>query len=92
MLFSSLVLNLHLKVFTKLHDSVSRIHNFPASEGAQPPQTGAVPWGGGAKNPNSFKKGKKEVIGIFMIKVIKISFSVIFNEEIHALEGLLSQF
>ena len=25
------------KLFTKLHDSVSRIQNFPVSEGAQPP-------------------------------------------------------
>ena len=34
-LFSSPLLNLHLnmlKVFTKLHDSVSRIQNFPASD------------------------------------------------------------
>ena len=30
-LFSSPWLSLHLKVFTKLHDSVSRIQNFPAS-------------------------------------------------------------
>ena len=31
-LFSSPLLNLHLKVFTKLLDSVSRIQNFPASD------------------------------------------------------------
>ena len=31
-LFPSPLLNLHLKVFTKLHDSVSRIQNFPASD------------------------------------------------------------
>ena len=34
-----ILLNLHLKIFAKLHDSVSRIQNFLASEGAQPPHT-----------------------------------------------------
>ena len=31
-LFSSPLLNFHPKVLTKLHDSVSRIQNFPVSE------------------------------------------------------------
>ena len=50
--------------------------------------------GKGAKAPLKIsKKGKMKKYGVFScIKVIKISFSVIFNEEIHALEGLLSRF
>ena len=46
----------------------------------------------GAKAPLKIsKKGKIKKYGVFScIKVIKISFSVIFNEEICALEGLLS--
>ena len=40
--------------------------------------------------PESFKKRKKLKYGVF--SCIKISFSVIFNKEIHALRGLLSQF
>ena len=57
--------------------------------------SGAVPWGGGGKGGKSplkiSKKGKIKKYGVFLcIKVIKISFSVIFNEEICALEGLLS--
>ena len=44
----------------------------------------------GQKPPKDFKNGK---YGVFScIKDIKISFSVIFNEEIHALKGLLSRF
>ena len=44
----------------------------------------------GAKNPLKIsKKGKIRKHVIFLcIKVIKISFSVIFNKEIHALEGI----
>ena len=59
---------------------------------------GAAPWGGGGKGgkspPKDFKKGENKKYGVFScIKVIKISFSVIFNEEIvRALEGLLSRF
>ena len=48
---------------------------------------GAVPPGGTAP-PKGFKKRKK--YGVF--SCIKISFSVIFNKEIHALRGLLSRF
>ena len=59
-------------------------------------QAGAVPWGGGAKAPVKIsKKGKiKKKYGVFScIKIIQIRFSVIiFNEEICALEGLLSSF
>ena len=48
---------------------------------------------GGKKPPKDFKKGEMKKYGIFScIKVIKISFSVIFNEETRALEGLLSRF
>ena len=47
----------------------------------------------GAKAPLKIsKKGKMKKYVFSGIKVIKISFSVIFNEEIHALEGLLSRF
>ena len=48
--------------------------------------------GGGGKSPLKVsKKGKMRKCGVFScIKVIKITLSVIFNEEIHALEGLLS--
>ena len=58
---------------------------------------GAAPWKGwqrGQKPPSwRFTKWKIWKCGAFScIKAIKISFSVIFNEEIHALEGLLSQF
>ena len=39
------------------------------------------------------KKGKMKKYGVFScIKVSEISFSVIFNEEIRALGGLLSRF
>ena len=50
--------------------------------------------GKGAKAPLKIsKKGKIKKYGVFScIKVIKMSFSVIFNEEIRALEGLLSRF
>ena len=50
--------------------------------------------GKGAKAPLKIsKKGKMKKYDVFSgIKVIKISFSVIFNEEIRALEGLLSWF
>ena len=52
---------------------------------------GAAPWGGGGRlPPKGFKKGKKLKYGVF--SCIKISFSVIFNKEIHALRGLLSRF
>ena len=60
--------------------------------------SGAALWGGGGargqKSPLKIsKKGKMKKHGVFScIKVIKIGFSVIFNEEIHALEGLLSRF
>ena len=60
--------------------------------------TGAAPWGGGGGKggkspPKDFKKGENEKYDVFSgIKVIKISFSVIFNEEIRDLEGLLSWF
>ena len=48
---------------------------------------------GGKSPPKDFKKGDNEKNGVFScIKVIKICFSVIFNEEIRALEGLLSRF
>ena len=49
---------------------------------------------GGKSPPKDFKKGENEKnMGYFHAsKVIKISFSVIFNKEIHALEGLLSRF
>ena len=58
---------------------------------------GAAPWGGGKGGkspPKDFKKGENKKYGVFScIKVIKISFSVILNEEIvRALEGLLSRF
>ena len=48
----------------------------------------------GAKAPLKIsKKGKMKKYDVFSdIKVIKISFSVIFNKEIRALEGLLSRF
>ena len=47
--------------------------------------------GGGKSSPKDLKKGENEKIRVFScIKVIKISFSVIFNKEIHNLEGLLS--
>ena len=58
-------------------------------------QTGAAPWGGREQKPplRFQKKGKIKKYGVFScIKVTKISFSVIFNEEIHALEGFLSRF
>ena len=43
--------------------------------------------------PKYFKKGENEKNGVFSCtKVIEISFSVIFNEEICALEGLPSRF
>ena len=53
--------------------------------------------GGGARGQKPplkiSKKGKIKKYGVFScIKVIKISFSVIFNEEIRALDGLLSRF
>ena len=50
--------------------------------------------GKGAKAPlKILKKGKMKNYGVFScIKVIEISFSVIFNEEIHVLEGLISRF
>ena len=47
----------------------------------------------GQKPPKISKKRKMKKYGVFScIKVIKISFSVIFNEEIGALEGLLLRF
>ena len=50
--------------------------------------------GGGARGatapPKVSKKGKKLKYGVF--SCIKMSFSVIFNKEIHALRGLLSRF
>ena len=57
---------------------------------------GAAPWAGarGAKAPLKIsRKGKFKNMGhVFpCIKVIKISFSVIFNEEIRALEGRFYQ-
>ena len=50
--------------------------------------------GRGSKSPLKIsKQGKIRKYGIFScIKDIKISLSVIFDEEILALEGLLSQF
>ena len=56
------------------------------------PSAGVAPKGGGGKGGLKIsKKGKMKKFDIFSgIKVIKISFSVIFNEEIRALEGLLS--
>ena len=45
---------------------------------------------GGDRPPKSFKKGKKIKYGVF--SCIEISFSVIFNKEIHSLRGLLSRF
>ena len=55
---------------------------------------GAMGGGQGGKSPLKIsKKGKMTKYGVFScIKVIKMSFSVIFNEEIGALEGLLSRF
>ena len=54
---------------------------------------GAIGGQGGAKAPLKISKRKMKKYGVFScIKVIKISFSVIFNEEIRALEGLLSRF
>ena len=55
---------------------------------------GTMGGGKGAKAPLKIsKKGKMKKYDVFSgIKVIKISFSVIFNEEIRALEGLLSRF
>ena len=51
-------------------------------------------WGlgvrGGDRPPKGFKKGNKLKYGVF--SCIKISFSVIFNKEIHALRGFLSRF
>ena len=44
----------------------------------------------GRPPPKGFKKRKIIKYGVF--SCIKISFSVIFNKEIHALRGLLSQF
>ena len=58
-------------------------------------RSGAAPYGGqgGKSPPKDFKKGRMKKYGVFScIKVIKISFSAIFNEEICALEGLLSRF
>ena len=53
-------------------------------------RSGAI---GGQKPPKDFKKGKMNKYVVFScIKVIKIGSSVIFNEEIRALEGLLSRF
>ena len=46
--------------------------------------------GGGGHPKVSFKKGKMIKYGVF--SCIKMSFSVIFDKEIHALRGLLSQF
>ena len=50
--------------------------------------------GKGGKSPLKIsKKGKMKKHGVFSCnKVFKFSFSVIFNEEIRALEGLLSRF
>ena len=58
------------------------------------PKGGAMVGGTKAPLPYRFQnKGKMKKYGVFScIKVIKISFSVIFNEEICALEGLLSRF
>ena len=56
-------------------------------------RSGAIGGKGGKSPPKDFKKGENKKYGVFScIKVIKISFSVIFNEEIRALEGLLSRF
>ena len=52
---------------------------------------GATGGTGGATAPLKVsKKEKKLKYGVF--SCIKISFSVIFNKEIHALRGLLSRF
>ena len=57
--------------------------------------TRAAPWGGaeeGKSPPKDFKKGKDQKYGVFScIKVIKMSFSVILNEEVRVLEGFLSR-
>ena len=45
---------------------------------------------GGRPPPKGFKKWKILKYGVF--SCIKMSFSVIFNKEIHALRGLLSRF
>ena len=52
---------------------------------------GTMGEGRGGKNPLKVsKQGKIRKCGVFScIKVIKMSFSVIFNKEIHAVEGLL---
>ena len=51
---------------------------------------GAIGGQGVTTPPKGFKKGKILKYGVF--SCIKISFSDIFNKEIHALRGLLSQF
>ena len=51
---------------------------------------GATGGAGGNRPPKDFKKGKILKYGVF--SCIKISFSDIFNKEIHALRGLLSRF
>ena len=54
---------------------------------------GAAPQGGGQGATTPLKVSKKEKkikYGVF--SCIKMSFSVIFNKEIHALRGLLSRF
>ena len=55
---------------------------------------GAIGGARGAKAPLKIsKKEENEKYWVFScIKVIKISFTVIFNKEIRALEGLLSRF
>ena len=45
---------------------------------------------GGDRPPKGFKKGKLLKYEVF--SCIKMSFSVIFNKEIHALRGLLLRF
>ena len=66
-LFSSRspLLNLHLKVFTKLHDFVSRIQNSPASDRV---------WGGvwGSNIPLKHLHARQKIGGLSVTKAIKI--------------------
>ena len=60
-LFSSPWLSLHLKVFTKLHDSVSRIQNFPAS-------ADRVWW---SNTPLKHVHARQKIKGLSVTKAIK---------------------
>ena len=77
-----IVLKFHMLLLYIYHQTVSK----------QCFLAGAAPQGGqgGDRPPKGFKKGKILKYGVF--SCIKISFSDIFNKEIHALRALLSRF